>query len=124
VLRVAVLLYAATWIPLLARVDWPAWATLAWFLLMGLVIPGFTLTWTIAKEANRPEHSGIATAVANVGIFLGTGVMQPLVGHVIDRGRAIGDVAGAWQRGMLVMAAAAAIGALLSFLVREPRRTR
>jgi sugar phosphate permease len=124
VLRVAVLLYAATWIPLLARVDWPAWATLAWFLLMGLVIPGFTLTWTIAKEANRPEHSGIATAVANVGIFLGTGVMQPLVGHVIDRGRAIGDIAGAWQRGMLVMAAAAAIGALLSFLVREPGRTR
>ena len=124
VLRVAVLLYAATWIPLLARVDWPAWATLAWFLLMGLVIPGFTLTWTIAKEANRPEHSGIATAVANVGIFLGTGLMQPLVGHVIDRGRAIGDVAGAWQQGMLVMAGAAATSALLSFLVREPARAR
>jgi predicted MFS family arabinose efflux permease len=124
VLRAAVLLYAATWIPLLARVDWPMWATLAWFLLMGLVIPGFTLTWTIAKEVNRPEHSGIATSVANVGIFLGTGIMQPLVGSVIDRGRAAGDVAGAWQHGMLVMAGAATIGALLSFLVREPARAR
>jgi sugar phosphate permease len=124
VLRAAVLLYAATWIPLLARVDWPAWATLAWFMLMGLAIPGFTLTWTIAKEVNRPEHSGIATSVANVGIFLGTGIMQPLVGSAIDRGRAAGDVAGAWQHGMLVMAGAAAIGALLSFLVREPARAR
>jgi sugar phosphate permease len=124
VLRAAVLLYAATWTPLLARVDWPAWATLAWFMLMGLAIPGFTLTWTIAKEVNRPEHSGIATSVANVGIFLGTGIMQPLVGSAIDRGRAAGDVAGAWQHGMLVMAGAAAIGALLSFLVREPARAR
>ncbi|MCK7495386.1 MAG: hypothetical protein MZW92_33140 [Comamonadaceae bacterium] len=32
-----------------------------WFLLMGLLIPGFTLSWTVAKEVNRPEHSGIAT---------------------------------------------------------------
>ena len=55
-------------------------ATLAWFLLMGLLIPGFTLTWAVAKEVNRPEHSGIATVVVNVGIFLGTGILQPLVG--------------------------------------------
>ena len=47
---------------------------------MGLLIPGFTLSWAIAKEVNRPEHSGIATSVANTGIFLGTGILQPLVG--------------------------------------------
>ena len=55
---------------------------------MGLLIPGFTLTWTVAKEVNRPEHSGIATSVVNVGIFLGAGILQPLVGAMLDRGRA------------------------------------
>ena len=64
----------------IAHVQWPLAATLAWFMLMGLLIPGFTLSWTIAKEANRPEHSGIATAIVNTGIFLGTGILQPLVG--------------------------------------------
>ncbi len=121
VMRVVALLYAASWLPLLARVDWPVPATLAWFFLMGLLIPGFTLSWAIAKEVNRPEHSGIATSVVNVGIFLGTGLLQPLVGHVIDRGRAAGDVAGAWQDAVTLMAVAAATGALLTFAVRETR---
>jgi sugar phosphate permease len=118
-MRVYALLYVLSWLPLLARVDWPAGATLAWFLLMGLLVPGFTLAWTVAKEVNRPEHSGIATSVVNVGIFLGTGVLQPLVGWVLDRGRAGGDMAGAWQRGMLLMAGAAAFGALMTLFVRE-----
>ena len=65
---------------------------------MGLLIPGFTLTWTVAKEVNRPEHSGIATSVVNVGIFLGTGILQPLVGAILDRGRAVGrPVPSAWD---------------------------
>jgi sugar phosphate permease len=124
-MRVYALLYALAWGPLLARVDWPVGATLAWFLFMGLLVPGFTLAWTVAKEVNRPEHSGIATAVANVGIFLGTGVLQPLVGWVIDRGQASGrDVASAWQQGMLLMAGAAAFGALMTLFVPEPRRVK
>jgi sugar phosphate permease len=122
VMRAVALLYAASWLPLLLRVDLPFAATLAWFFLMGLLIPAFTLSWAIAKEVNRPEHSGIATAVVNVGIFLGTGILQPLVGHVLDRGRAAGDLAGAWQHGMLILAGAAALGALLTFVVREPHR--
>jgi sugar phosphate permease len=117
VMRAFVLLYLLSWLPWLLHADWPQAATLGWFLLMGLLIPGFTLSWTIAKEANPVEFSGIATAVVNVGIFLGTGMLQPLVGWVLDRGRAAGDVAAAWDRGILVLAGAAALGALSSFLV-------
>ena len=75
------------------------------------------LSWTIAKEANPVEISGIATAVVNVGIFLGTGVLQPFVGWVLDRGREAGDLPGAWDRGLLVLAGAAAFGAAASFVV-------
>jgi sugar phosphate permease len=125
VMRAYALLYALSWLPWVGHVAWPHAATLAWFFAMGLLIPGFTLSWTIAKEVNRPEHSGIATSVVNVGIFLGTGILQPLVGFVLDRGRAAGDAAAAWDRAVLILAGAAAFGALCTLLVREPeRRTR
>jgi MFS family permease len=123
VMRVYTLLYALSWSPWLLGVRWPLPATLAWFGLMGLLVPGFTLTWAVAKEVNRPEHSGIATSVVNVGVFLGTGLLQPLTGWLLDRGRAAGDPAGAWPRGIAVLAAAAAFGAACSWTVRErPRR--
>ena len=73
----------------------------------------------MAKEVNRPEHSGIATSIVNVGIFLGTGILQPLVGAILDRGRTTGDSAGAWDTGIAVLAGSAAFGALMSFFVRE-----
>jgi sugar phosphate permease len=120
VMRAYAALYALTWLPWLAGVHWPVAATLPWFFLTGLLIPGFTLSWTIAKEVNRPEHSGIATAVVNVGIFLGTGILQPLVGFALDRARAAGDPAAAWERGIPILAGAAALGAMFTLLVREP----
>jgi sugar phosphate permease len=121
VMRAAVLLYTLSWAPWLLHVQWPLWATLAWFLLMGLLIPGFTLSWTIAKEANPPQYSGIATSVVNTGIFLGAGILQPLVGWVLDRGTLTGDTAAAWDRGLLVLSGAAAI-ALVATLAPMGRR--
>lgn len=119
VMRTFALLYVASWLPLILRVDWPITATIAWFLLMGLLIPGFTLSWTIAKEVNRPEHSGIATSVVNVGIFFGAGVLQPAFGWLIDRGSSAGDINLAWQQGLVLMVAAAAFGALMTMLVTD-----
>ena len=117
-MRVYAWLYALSWLPWLLGVHWPLPATLAWFALMGLLIPGFTLTWTVAKEVNRPEHSGIATSVVNVGIFLGTGILQPLVGWVLDRAREQGDIAAGWNTGIGLLAGAALFGALMTALVR------
>ena len=118
-MRASTLLYALSWAPWLLDVRWPLAATLAWFLLMGLLIPGFTLSWTVAKEVNRPEHSGMATSVVNVGIFLGTGILQPWVGHLLDGGRAAGDSALAWQHALWLLAGSALLGAAATWLVRE-----
>jgi predicted MFS family arabinose efflux permease len=111
------LLYALSWLPWLLHAAWPLWATLAWFGLMGLLIPGFTLSWTLAKEANPPQYAGIATSVVNTGIFLGAGILQPLVGWVLDHARASGAAAMAWDRGLLLLAGAAAFGLAMTFLV-------
>jgi predicted MFS family arabinose efflux permease len=123
VMRAAVLLYTLSWWPWLAGVQWPPWATLAWFLLMGLLIPGFTLSWTIAKEANPPQFSGIATAVVNTGIFLGAGILQPLVGWVLDQGRELGSAA-AWDRALLVLAGATTLALVAALMPtrRAPNR--
>jgi predicted MFS family arabinose efflux permease len=122
VMRVYTALYALSWTPWVLDVRWPLPATLGWFALMGLLVPGFTLTWVVAKEVNRPEHSGMATSVVNVGVFLGTGLLQPLIGWQLDRGRLAGDVAGAWTRGVLILAGAAVFGAACALLVRERPR--
>ncbi|MEP7206028.1 MAG: MFS transporter [Casimicrobiaceae bacterium] len=119
VMRAYTALYACSWLPWLLHVQWPTAATLAWFFLMGLVIPGFVLTWTVAKEVNAPEHSGIATSVVNVGIFLGAGILQPAIGWVLDRGRAAGDLTHAWSQAIGVLAAVATAGAACAWLVRE-----
>jgi sugar phosphate permease len=118
-MRACTALYALAWLPLVANVAWPLVATLSWFLLMGLLIPGFTLSWTIAKEANRAEHSGIATAIVNTGIFLGAGILQPLVGWALDRGRAA-DPQAPWDHALPILAGAAALGALSAWLGRGP----
>ncbi len=123
-MRICTLLFALTWLPWLLDVRWPLAATLGWFLLMGLLIPGFTLSWAVAKEVNRPEFSGMATAVVNVGIFLGTGILQPWVGHVLDRGRAAGDAALAWQHALWLLAGSACMGAAATWLVRERSPSR
>jgi predicted MFS family arabinose efflux permease len=117
-MRAYALLFALSWLPWLLDVRWPFAATLAWFALMGLLIPGFTLTWTIAKEANGVEHSGIATAIVNMGIFLGVGILQPLVGWALDRS---GDPQIAWRNGIALLAGFGAFGALMAWFVRAPR---
>lgn len=119
VMRAYAFLYALTWLPWLLHWQPSPVASYAWFLLMGLLIPGFVLSWAVAKEVNRPEYAGMATSVVNVGIFLGAGLLQPLVGWVLDRGRAAGDVAHAWDNALLLLAGTALFGALATLFVRE-----
>ncbi|MEP7329510.1 MAG: MFS transporter [Betaproteobacteria bacterium] len=123
-MRACTLLFALSWLPWLFDVRWPLAATLGWFLLMGLLIPGFTLTWAVAKEVNRPEHSGMATSVVNVGIFLGAGILQPWVGRLLDVGRSAGTMARAWDDALWLMAGSALFGAAATWLVREHEHAR
>ncbi|HQR72423.1 MAG TPA: hypothetical protein PLE54_17595, partial [Burkholderiaceae bacterium] len=57
-----------------------------------------------------------ATSVVNTGIFLGAGILQPLVGWVLDRARAADDVAAGWDRALLVLVGAATLALLAAWL--------
>lgn len=67
----------------------PTGAT-SWFVfaavLAGVAGPGFTLAWSVAKEVNPPECAGMAISIVNIGGFAASGVLQPLVGWVVDHG--------------------------------------
>ncbi len=91
--------------------------------LTGLAVPGFTLTWSIAKEVNPPERAGIAIAIANIGGFVASGILQPLVGWVVDHGA--GTIAGgsaeAYRLGIVVLVAWSLIGVAAACRLTETR---
>jgi len=88
VMLAGALAYCLCWLPLLFGTQMGGLASHALFFVMGLSAPSFTLSWSCAKEVNPPALSGMATSVVNVGAFLGTAILQPLVGWAIDRAHA------------------------------------
>jgi sugar phosphate permease len=123
VMVVAALLWCLCWLPLLGGMALPGGMSYLLFLLMGLAAPGFTLSWACAKEVNPPALSGMATSVVNVGAFLGTAIMQPLVGWAIDHAHehhpdtALGLAD--YQMGLGIMLGFSLLGLLATFFIRE-----
>ena len=92
-------------------------------LATGLVAPCFTLSWAIAKEVNPPERAGMAIAVSNIGGFLASGILQPLVGWVVDHGAGVvaGGSADSYRLGIGVLAAWSVIGIVAATRLTETR---
>lgn len=77
----------------------------------------------LSRTAAAPHASlllpGVAIGAVIVGIFLGTGILQPPIGWWLDRGRASGSAADAYPTAVALPAGAAVAGGAASFLVRE-----
>lgn len=99
----------------------PASMTLAVFAMMGFCATGFTLSWACAKEVNRPHSAGMATSIANIGGFLAAGILQPLVGWVLDRTAGPLYPAGNFRYALATLAAFAACGLAAALFIRETR---
>lgn len=83
ILIVSAVGYLACWFAWIVGV--PAGFTYPLAFVMGVVFSGFSLSWACAKEVNAPRCAGMATSVANIGGFLAAGILQPLVGWVLDQ---------------------------------------
>ena len=90
----------------------PPGASYFLFLLMGLSAGSFTLSWACVKEVNPHALSGMATSVVNTGVFLGTGILQPLVGRSID-------LSGSYTAGLWILFGFAAVGFVGALRIRE-----
>ena len=112
-------LYLACWPAWLAGV--PAGWTHALALFMGLVLSGFSLSWACAKEVNAPACAGVATSVANLGAFVAAGILQPLVGYVLDVTRSSPHAGGDYRLALGVFAGFTAVGLAGALFIRETR---
>ncbi|MDP2805285.1 MAG: MFS transporter [Gallionellaceae bacterium] len=123
IMMVGALIYSLCWVPMLFNWSMDNFATHALFLLMGLSAPSFTLSWSCAKEVNPHALSGMATSVVNIGGFLGTAIMQPLVGWSIDHQHAItANVAlsaNDYQAGILILLGFSLVGLIATCFIRE-----
>jgi sugar phosphate permease len=113
-------LYLACWIAWIAGV--PPALTYPLAFVMGAVVSGFSLSWACAKEVNAPAYAGMATSVANLGGFVAAGILQPLVGWVLDI-TASGSVRGAgnFTAALGVFAFFTAVGLAGALFIRETR---
>ena len=118
VLLATALVHLLCWLPLVLALPLAPAASYALFLLMGLSAGSFTLSWACVKEVNPHALSGIATSVANTGVFLGTGILQPLVGWTIDRA-ALTDVGARYSAGMWIFFGFVVLGFVGGLRVRE-----
>ena len=90
------------------------------FALTGICAPGFVMAWIYAKEVNRPRYAGMGTSVANAGGFLAAGILQPLVGWVLDRASAGGAYTlNSFRMALAVLMLFALIGLAGTLFMRE-----
>ncbi|MBI3574808.1 MAG: MFS transporter [Gammaproteobacteria bacterium] len=121
VLIATAFIHLLCWLPLVFSLPLPRLASYLLFLLMGLSAASFTLSWACVKEVNPHALSGIATSVANTGVFLGTGILQPLVGWTIDRAGLAQGAASQYHAGILIIVVCVVFGFAGSLRVRETR---
>jgi MFS family permease len=115
--------YTATGLIWVALPAPSAHAAIVAAVLTGLAVPGFTLSWSIAKEVNPPASAGMAIAVSNIGGFVASGILQPLVGWVVDHGGGVvaGGSADAYRLGIGVLVAWSLIGIIAACRLPETR---
>lgn len=119
-------LYVLCWMPIAFVIPLSSTLNYVLFMLMGVGAAGFTLTWACVKEVNPPALSGMATSLINTGAFLGAGILQPLVGWVMDRGWDGKLLEGArvyaahnYQAGLSIMLGFAVVGLWGAWSIRE-----
>jgi MFS family permease len=114
------LAYLACWIAWLAGTAALPGASYAISIVMGLSVCGMTLSWACAKELNPPEYSGIAISVVNTSGFLAVGLLQPLVGWLLDRAAAGSAYTGAhYLPGISLLTVFAGIALAGALFIRE-----
>jgi MFS family permease len=114
------LAYLASWAGWLSGLAAVPGMSYALCVLMGLSVCGMTISWACAKEVNSPLYSGIAISLVNTSGFLAVGLLQPLVGWLIDRAAGGAGPAGAhYLPGMVLLAACAGIALVAALFMRE-----
>lgn len=122
VLKTVSLIYFLCWLPLVFTDQLSIWITFLLCFFMGLSGSCFTLSWACAKEVNHPSVAGMATSVVNAGAFFATGILQPLVGYVMDLNyttKVTHHTFVDFQMGFGILTVMTGVGLIISFFLQE-----
>ena len=79
-----------------------------------------------AREVNPPAFAGMAAGVVNVGSYIGAGLMQPLVGYILETSSGTNVINGvkvysleAFQLGFICCACAMFIAWVATLMMKE-----
>ena len=97
------------YITIFAQGQPPAYLWPAFFFIFGILIMNHLLAFSNVTAVNSLKYSGIASAVTNMGEFIGSSLASLAIGFILDHS---GKSTQAWWV-ILVMAALGFIGALL-----------
>lgn len=125
-LIISSILYTGAWLALMYLPWRPGASGFVLFGFLGFAGTGCILTFACAKEIINPAHAGMATSLVNTGAFLGTLVMQPLFGWVLDHiwdGTTVDNLRvyslENYHKGFLLMIAFSIISIVGTLLVKE-----
>jgi sugar phosphate permease len=123
-------LLSAAW---LAMTIWnggkpPQWSLYPLCLLLGAGASSVSLLLACAREVNPPGITGVATGLANTGPFLGTALLQPLFGWLLDlkwegavaQGVKLYPLA-AYQGAFILCAGVLTLSLLFALLIKETK---
>lgn len=104
----------------------PLWVFTLLFFFMGFFGIAVLFSFTAAKEVNLPQYAGTSTSVVNVAPFLGTSVLNLLVGWRLDlnwegqliEGVRIYSMVG-YREGFIIYLFALLAAFFMSFLVKD-----
>lgn len=95
---------------------------------MGASATAVIISFACAKEVNLPTVSGVAMGFINMGPFIGTALLQPLVGYMLDLGWQGAVVQGArvyplsaYQSAFMLFLASTLIAIVAGLLAKETR---
>lgn len=89
------------------------------FFVLGFTCCIFLLGLACAKEVNHPSIAGISTSVVNIGGFLGSAIIPPILGGVFDRYQNLMGATELYQKAFMYCLIAAAISFMFTFLIKE-----
>ena len=87
--------------------------------IIGFSTSSFVLSWPCGKEVNDPKVAGISTSIVNMGGFLGSAILPPIMGKVIDSYSKTMGIYQTYQKAFLIAIAFVAISLVASLLIKE-----
>lgn len=106
----------------------PMWGIYLIIILINIGSSPIFMALAYAREVNPPALAGMAAGVVNVGSYVGAGLMQPLVGMMLEKywaGEMLNGIRvyplAAYQTGFMCCAAAMFIGWIATLLMKETR---